>query len=190
MKKFEIEIKGVTPYMQHRMDDQKLEDWEKARGLVIERDDVSKEDATRAEYHCFRNKKGKCYLPSEHLRGALITAGTYVKGKVGAQTKSMKSTVAAMFQINPHEIEMPDYDEIDKRSAVNKNIKARIICIRPKWTEWSAKFELHVDNDTLTNETVQKILEYAGSYCGLGSFRPTNNGCFGRFEVTKFKAIS
>lgn len=189
MKKYKVEIKSVTPYMQHRMDDTKLEEWEKQRGLIIERDDVSKDDLVRAEYHCYRNKEGKCYLPAEHIRGALIKAGTYVKGKVGSQTKSMKSVVAGMFQVNPYEIILPDFDDIDKRSAVNKNVKARVICIRPKWDKLKVKFDLLVDNDTITDEMVKQIIEYAGQYVGIGSFRPTNNGMFGRFEVTKFKLI-
>lgn len=189
MKKYKCTIVGVTPYMQHRMDDQKLEEWEKNRKLIIERDDVAKEDLVRAEFHCYRNKKGKCFIPAEHLIGSLIKAGTYVKAKVGVQTKSMKSVVAGMFSIHPFEVELPDYDEIDKRSAVNKNVKARIIVIRPKWTKWSATFELHVDNDTITNETVKSIVEYAGQYVGIGSFRPTNNGSFGRFKLKTIKAV-
>lgn len=189
MKNFKVVIKGETPYMQHRMDTQKLEDWEKKRGSIIERDDVAQEDAVRAEFHCYRNGNGKCYIPSEHLRGALINAGSYVKGKVGNTTKSMKNIVAAMFFINPEHIELPEYDAIDKRSAVNKNVKARIITIRPKWTNWEVAFNLKVDNDSLTTETIQKIFEYAGRYVGIGSFRPTNNGMFGRFEVKELKEV-
>lgn len=29
--------------------------------------------------------------------------------------------------------------------------------------------------------------EYAGSYCGIGSFRPTKSGLFGRFELIDLK---
>ena len=191
MQKFEVTLEGKTPYMQHRMDDQKLEEWEKNRGLIIERDDVAKEDAIRAEYHCYREtgKDGKCYIPAEHFRAAMITAGTYVKGKVGAQTKSMKSTVAAMFSLEEERVFMPDYDEIDKRSAVNKNVKARVMVVRPKWSKWTPKFNLVVDNDSITEETVKQILIYAGQYVGVGSFRPTNNGMFGRFTIAKFKKV-
>lgn len=187
MKTFKVIIKGVTPYMQHRMDDTKLEEWEKKRGSIIERQDVAKEDAVRAEFHCYRNGNGKCFIPSEHIRGSLINAGAYVKAKVGNTTKSMKNIVAAMFFISPEHIELPDYDLIDKRSAVNRNIKARIITVRPKWSEWRVQFELMVDNDTITPETITKIFEYAGRYVGIGSFRPTNNGMFGRFEVEKIE---
>jgi hypothetical protein len=83
--------------MQHRMDDAKLDQWEKLRGPIHERPDVSHEDAVRAEYHCYRNAEGRCYIPADHIRGALIAAGSFVKAKVGGRSKSMKTIVAAMF---------------------------------------------------------------------------------------------
>lgn len=189
MKIYDVIIKGLTPYMQHRMDDVKLEEWEKKRGLIVERNDVAQQDAARAEFHCYRNGNGRCYIPSEHLRGSFINAGSYVKAKVGGRTKSMKQIVAAMFMIEPDYIEIPDYDSIDKRSGVNRNIKARVITIRPKWTEWEAAFKLKIMNDTITDQTIRQIIEYAGDYVGIGSFRPTNNGMFGRFYVDLFKKL-
>lgn len=189
MKLFKVKIKGITPYMQHRMDDQKLEEWEKKRQLIHERPDVSEVDATRAEYHCYRNSDGKCYIPSEQLRGSFINAGSAVKAKVGGRSKSMKQIVAAMFMVSPEEILLPDYDVIDKRSGVNRNVKARIITIRPKWTNWEAEFILDVGEKSTTPEMVGSIISYAGNYVGIGSFRPTNNGMFGRFELVEITAI-
>ena len=80
-------------------DDTKLEEWEKNRKLIIERDDVAKEDAIRAEFHSYRDEQG-FYIPSEHIRGALINAGAMVKSKVGNSKKSMKNIVAGMFFID------------------------------------------------------------------------------------------
>ena len=187
MKKYSVTLKGITPYMQHRMDDQKLEEWEKNRKGIIERQDVSQSDSVRAEYHCYRNLDSQCFIPSEHLRQSFINAGAFVKSKVGNARKSMKNVVAAMFMVSPEEITIPDYDLIDKRSAVNKNVKARIISIRPKWSNWKVTFTLLVDNDTITTNTIEEIINYAGSYVGIGSYRPTNNGYFGRFELVELK---
>lgn len=173
--------------MQHRMDDLKLEQWEKVRGKIIERSDVAHDDLVRAEYHCYRNESGKCYIPADQIRGSLIGAGTYMKAKVGGRSKSMKTIVAATFIPTPDQIIIPDYDCIDKRSAVNRNIKARVLVLRPKWTIWEASFTLNVHEDTITKEAVKELLTYAGNYVGIGSFRPTNNGMFGRFEVVTLK---
>lgn len=169
--------------MQHRMDDIKLEEWEKSRGVIVERPEVSQADAIRAEYHAYRNTEGKCFIPSEHLRQSLIQAGTFMKSKVGVRTKSMKSIVASTFMVEPDEIIIPDYQAIDKRSTVNRNNKARVMVIRPKWAEWGAEFTLNVLEPTITDETVSKLITFAGLYIGIGSYRPTNNGMFGKFEL-------
>lgn len=180
---YKVKITGVTPYMQHRMDDKKLEDWEKERHDVIENRNLNDPDKIRAEFHCYRNGSGKCFIPAEHIRGALINAGTYVKSKVGAQSKSMKTIVASMFMVSPAHIDLPDWQEVDKRSAVNRNVKARVIVIRPKWNDWSVTFDLNVLNDSISKEMVAKVLSYAGDYVGIGSYRPTANGMYGKFTA-------
>jgi hypothetical protein len=193
MKKYDVKIVGVTPYMQHRMDDSKLEEWEKNRKFIIERDDVAKEDLERALFHSFSDEKG-FFMPADHIRGSLIGGGKMVKSKVGNARKNMSNVVAGMFFVFPDKIRCLNKDEmiIDKRSAVNHNCKppARVISIRPKWERWSASFQIHVDNDTLTNETVHQILENAGKFIGIGSFRPEHFGWFGRFEIEKFEQIN
>jgi hypothetical protein len=67
MKSFKVKIKGISPYMQHRMDDRKLAEWEKLRGPIIERPEVSKDDATRAEYHCYRTTRENVLSPRSNL---------------------------------------------------------------------------------------------------------------------------
>jgi len=188
MKKYKVKITGITPYMQHRMDDQKLEEWEKNRKLIIEREDIAKEDQVRAEFHSYNDKEG-FYIPSEQIKGSLIGAGAMVKSKVGNSKKSMKNIVAGMFFIEEEKLRLPKKYEIDKRSAVNRNIKARIIVIRPKWEKWSVEFTLLVDNDTITEETIKEIITNAGNFIGVGSFRPTNNGSFGRFKLDSIKSL-
>lgn len=78
---------------------------------------------------------------------------------------------------------------IDKRSAVNRNIKGRVIVVRPKWSQWDAQFTLSVDEDSISIDAIRQIIEYAGKYVGIGSFRPTNNGLFGRFELISIESF-
>lgn len=189
MKKYNILLKSLTPYMQHRMDDLSLAEWEKCRRQIIERPEVSQVDQHRAEYHCYRGANGQCFVPSEQIRGCLINAGTYMKSKVGARSKSMKTIVAATFMITPEEIPFRDWDIIDKRSVVNKNVKARVMVIRPKWIDWVLYFTLECHEPSITKETIHQLFTYAGNFCGIGSYRPTNNGLFGRFEVTEIEEI-
>jgi hypothetical protein len=171
------------------MDDQKLEAWEKERGGIIEREDIAHTDLVRAEFHCYRNIDNKCFVPSEHIKQSMVNGGGQVKSKVGNGRKSMTNIVAGLFSIEPEEILIRDFDTIDKRSAVNRNVKARIITIRPRWNKLSLEFTVIVKNDTITSETVKSILEQAGIMYGIGSYRPEHKGEFGVFETTSFKEI-
>ena len=187
--KYKVKLVGKTPYMQHKMNDEDLETWEKKRGRIIERAEVHEPDEKRALYHMYIDDDGIPFIPAEQLLGAFINAGGFIKSKVGNSKKSMKNIVAAMFSIIPDKITLTAEWKVDKRSAVNKNIKARVIVIRPRWDEWETEFILEVDNDTITKQMVNTIIEYAGQYVGIGSFRPTNNGPFGRFMLTELKEV-
>lgn len=171
------------------MSDEKLEEWEKKRGVIIERDDIAYTDLVRAEFHCYRNKDGRCYVPSEHIKQSLINGGGQVKSKVGNGRKSMTNIVAGLFTVSPEEILIRDFDTIDKRSAVNRNVKARIITIRPRWNELELEFTILVKNDTVTKETVKSIIENAGVMYGIGSYRPEHKGEFGVFDIVKFEEL-
>ena len=183
MQKVKVEITGVTPYMQHRMDLRKLKEWEEARGLIIERLGLNDEYSKTAAFHSYIDKEGRFFIPSEHFQQSFIKGGGMVKGKVGSSTKSMKQIVAGMFTIVEDEIPFRPFDEIDERTAVNKNVKARIVVYRPKWMEWTCSFTLIVDNDTITVKTIENIIESSGRYIGVGSYRPEHTGKFGRFEA-------
>lgn len=188
MKNYKISVTGVTPYMQHRMDDAKLADWEKSRGKVIERDDLNDEPLRKAAYHSYINPKGEYFIPSAHFKQSFVKGGGMVRGKVGNSTRSMKNIVAGMWFISEEEIPFRKFDLVDTRSAVNKNVKARVIVHRPKWQTWNAEFTLQIDNDTLTLDTIKNIIEASGKYIGVGSYRPEHTGEYGRF-IAEVKPI-
>ena len=189
MKTYKIKLKSTSPYMQHRMDDSTLEQWEKQRGVIHERPGIDEIDNKKAEFHCHRNEEGKCYIPSDHIKGALINAASSIKAKVGTRSKSMKPTVAGCFSIFPEQILLPDFDQIDKRSAVNRNIKGRVITVRPKWSKWEIELILKVSEDSILKEIIKNIFLIAGQQVGIGSYRPTNSGPFGCFEIIKIEDL-
>jgi hypothetical protein len=184
MRKFEVKVTGVTPYMQHRMDTQKLKDWEDKRGRIIERDGLNTDEEKTAMFHSYVTDDGFYYIPSEHFEQAFVKGGAFVKAKVGNSARSMKNIVAGMWMISPERIPFRKFDEVDTRSAVNNNVKARIITHRPKWNTWECNFTLNVDDDgLLTTSMIESIIGYAGRFQGVGSYRPEHTGKFGRFSA-------
>lgn len=183
MQKFKVKVKGLTPYMQHRMDDTKLQQWELNRGAIIEREGLNTEPEKLALFHSFIDADGNFYIPNEHFKQCFLNGSKSVKGKVGTATKSMKQVVAGQWFIIPSMIPFRKFDEVDIRSAVNRVIKARIIVKRPKWMQWECEFTLEIYNDTLTLETIKSIIEQSGNFVGVGSYRPEHSGEYGRFAA-------
>lgn len=56
---------------------------------------------------------------------------------------------------------------------------AKILRTRPKFMEWSVKFDIHYLENVLDERQIQTALEKAGTYAGLGDSRPR----YGRFRI-------
>lgn len=59
----------------------------------------------------------------------------------------------------------------------------RVMKCFPVIDSWSATASIAVIDEIVTRDVLLNFLEVAGSYIGLGSFRPENRGIFGRFKV-------
>lgn len=70
---------------------------------------------------------------------------------------------------------------VDRRGAGVQ--KARVMRTRPRFEEWSASFELQIDEDAMQPKDVHAALAEAGARKGIGDFRPK----FGLFTVEKFE---
>ena len=59
----------------------------------------------------------------------------------------------------------------------------RVMKCFPVINDWQAKVSFAVIDEIITKDILQDFLEVAGSYIGIGSFRPENRGIWGRFKV-------
>ena len=53
----------------------------------------------------------------------------------------------------------------------------------PKIPHWSGSVTFHILDETITESVFKRVLEGAGSFIGIGRFRPRNNGFYGRFKI-------
>ena len=53
----------------------------------------------------------------------------------------------------------------------------------PRIDSWEAEVPFLILDEMVTKSVFEATLEEAGSYIGLGRFRPRNNGFYGRFKV-------
>jgi len=187
--KIVVEVEGVSPLL---MDAMSAEDVE--RILIEKKRDPVQTDLTR-EQRCakkfYRNPDTSVFgIPAENFLAALRAAGRKVK--VGKEKVSTADTTNLFSFLT---VEEPFLDLVcqewmpDVRRGVMKD-GTTVGITRPRFSRWGFKATLDVDLDGMegiTEDTVKKLVRIAGNAIGLGAFRPTCNGPFGRFRVATWE---
>jgi hypothetical protein len=78
----------------------------------------------------------------------------------------------------------------DKRRGVNPIDRKMVCLVRPRFDQWGFDVQLSVEDSEIDIELAVQVLRVAGSFVGLGDFRPDCRGPFGRFRVTDWKELS
>ena len=81
---------------------------------------------------------------------------------------------------------------IDERVGNNPNTGKggnKVIIERPKFEDWEAEFVIRVDTSDISSEKLREVVEFAGNYVGIGSYRPSKGGKFGRFKIVKWEVL-
>jgi len=192
MKRFEVEINGISPLLQHKMPDEELQ---KLLGIKSEKI-KSKEVCTPreiAQRHAYTDGK-KYLLKLEYIRQAFKAASADYKMKSSTR-RSYKSVAPSVFRPVGEFTPLLDEQnkpctsfEVDIQKATNHRAGAVAVC-RPRWDRWQAKFQVQIDTDVLPEETALEILESAGRHVGIGSYRIRCGGYYGAFEIRSFKQL-
>lgn len=183
-----VKIEGLEPgYMQSRLDPHDL--LKNASGKKKTGNDAGDPRTIEetVQHQLYINAKKQPCIPSEHIFGCLLNAAKdfQVQGRRG---KSYREVFASSVKVLPGLIPIsPPTWETDLRVAHNRASGGRVPAARPKFPGgWTAEFNLLVEDSQLVDETVKRVLEHGGTNKGIGSFRPTNGGPFGRFLVRGF----
>lgn len=193
MKSFEVEIKGDSPLLHHRMTEEALFELLGAKS----RKKKDKEERTPreiAEKHAYKTTDGKFFIPLSYVSGAFAHVASDYK-QSSSSRKSYKSIAGGIFQpqtehafLTDHEDKPIDSFEVDIRKATNHKVGAVAVC-RPRFDRWKTRFVVSIDTDLISEATALSILQDSGKRSGIGSFRVSKGGSFGRFSVTEFKPI-
>ena len=179
MKKYEVEIKGITPLLMNKPEEYGFdEQWiEKKASADWEKEALKK---------VYKDADGTIYQPSDHVEKAIMDAGKKIKVK-GSGKATYSKLFGSMIQVEPDAIQHlnPEFD-IHKSLVVIPTTKGRIMRYRPRFKNWGLKFQVTFE-DEIQPEVIKEALEIAGKYSGLGDWRPEKKGKFGKFQVVKFK---
>lgn len=79
-------------------------------------------------------------------------------------------------------------DELAKNKEVQLTVPAviqrnRILVTRPHFKQWKLEFTVDAEDDIVNISQLQQWLEIGGRRVGIGAWRPTKSGYYGRFRL-------
>ena len=179
MEKISVTIEGTTPILFNRFRDVAIEGKSKKRTGAMAETDI--------EDKLYLDDKGKVQLPSVYIKNCITEASKQFK-IVGKGKSTYSKLVASTIDIEPFLIDFKSGKyEVFRISAVNPMTKGRMMTERPKFTKWSASFEIVINDPAVPISVINEILEHAGKYVGVGDWRPEKKGMFGKFMIASFK---
>jgi len=181
MKKYKVEITGITPLLHNKPEEYGFDvQWvEKQASTDYEQEALKK---------LYVDSDGKIYQPATHIDRALIEAGKKIKVK-GQGKATYSKLFGSMVSVEEFEIvhQKQDY-EIHKCLVVIPSTKGRIMRYRPMFKDWVLEFHVQGEEE-IPADVIKEAFEIAGKYVGIGDWRPEKKGKFGKFQVTKFQEV-
>lgn len=193
MKTFNVKIVGLTPLMHHRMTEEAIM---KLLGAKETKKQVKIYKTPReiAQEHAYQMKDGTCFIPAGYIAGAFINTSSDFK-RTDNSKKSLKSIAGGIFRVLERDVVLKDAKgkvlkdyEIDIQKATNHKVGAVAVC-RPRFDDWTAQFNVTVDDSMISPSLAQQILEESGRRVGIGSFRVSKCGFYGQFKIEHFKEV-
>lgn len=178
---YTVRLKSITPYSQ---------------GKHYEVEKKNREQPAQYEERTWKERlhtdeNGEVFIPPMAFKNCLSEAAKYLsmtipgKGKA-TYTKHFEAGVLVIDRtflgINKKDVKgewyfVPSNGRRGDGTRVNK-------CF-PVIPEWEADVTFHVLDEIITEEVFMEHLKAAGSFIGIGRFRPRNNGYYGRFQIVK-----
>ncbi len=181
MKQAVAHLRSISPYSQSRFHDT---------------DKLPKEAADDYEARTWKGRlhvtdDGSVFIPPMSFKNCLSEAARFMSRQIPGKGKSTytKHFEAGVLVMDPLVLDVKADDvpgewlfvPADGVRGSGKRVKK---CF-PVIGDWHGSVTFHVLDDTITRDVFLQHLEEAGSFIGIGRFRPRNNGFYGRFEVER-----
>lgn len=179
MKRAKCKLVSVSPYSQSRYIQEKKT-----------KDETHAEFEKRSWYQrCHFNEEGKVYIPPMSFKNCLIEAAKYKSIQIPGKGKSTytKHFEAGVLVVDP--LVLPYTKEtiasewLHVPSDGRRGGTTRVEKCFPLIHSWQGEVEFLILDELINEEVFASHLDDAGSFIGIGRFRPRNNGFYGRFKV-------
>lgn len=172
--------------------------YSQSRHYTMETEKLNRESAHDYEARTWRdrlhvNADGLVTIPPMAFKNCLSEAAKFLGEQIPGKGKSTytKHFEAGVLVVDPLALNVRKDDVKGEWFFVPASGKRgdgkRVMKCFPVIPSWSGSVEFHVLDDTITEEVFKRTLVQAGSFIGIGRFRPRNNGFYGRFTVESVK---
>lgn len=187
MLRVEFTLVGLSPYSQSRVVQSKKNTGETPDAF---------EERTWRE-HCHADDDGQCFIPCTSIKNCLSDCARFLSESVPGKGKA---TYTKHFEAGVMVVDnFPLGVKVDKVEGERLFLAAdgkrgsgkRVWKKYPKFDNWRASGSVYLLDPVLIDkpDKVREYLEHAGTFIGLGRFRPRNGGFYGRFKVEGFKVV-
>lgn len=180
MKTALCELTSISPYSPSR--------YHETPKLNKEQPDDYRKRTWREHLHYDADTQ-EVYIPPMAFKNCLAEAAKFLSVQIPGKGKA---TYTKHFEAGVLVLE-PGYLGIQKDTIESENLflpsdgvrgsGKRVIKTYPLIREWKTQVTYYVQDDIITEEVFRYHLEQAGTFIGLGRFRPRNNGYYGRFQL-------
>jgi hypothetical protein len=135
---------------------------------------------------------GKPMIPQPNLMRCLVEGGRYHKAGKKQITTNKESLLYACVDIEGAEIPLVHREpwRVDTRAVVIPATGGRVLAHRPMFDDWSLTFVVELDETFIAPTLWRAIVDDAGRRVGLGDYRPSKKGPYGKFVVTSWQVLS
>ncbi|HUS96051.1 MAG TPA: hypothetical protein VMX97_04850 [Hyphomicrobiaceae bacterium] len=179
MKTATVRLSSVSPYSQSRAHET----------AKLDRETADLYDKRTWREHCHVTSDGNIFIPPMAFKMGLDKAATMLGRQIPGKGKATytKFFLSGVLCSEPVVLDIKKADVVGERIYCNADGKRgsgkRVWRIFPTIPEWQAVVTYHVLANEITTEVFEDHLKQAGSFVGVGRFRPENGGYYGRFKV-------
>jgi hypothetical protein len=183
MRVCEAKLESVSPYSQSRY----------YQTEKLEKENAQDYEARTWKDRLHTSEDGMVYIPPMAFKNALSEIARFLSVQIPGKGKSTytKHFEAGVLVMDAVPLGIHKDQVLGEWLFVPSDGKrgggSRVLKCFPLIKEWKATVTFYVLDETVTPTVFEHHLKEAGSFVGIGRFRPRNNGFYGRFKVVSTK---
>lgn len=138
---------------------------------------------------CHWNDDGELFIPPMSFKNCLTEAAKYLSMPIPGEGKKTYTAKIASGVLVVKPVVLPitrdtmQHEWLHVPSNGQRGGTTRVEKCFPLIPKWEGEAEFLILDEIVTEEVFAEHLNVAGSFIGVGRFRPKNNGFYGRFTV-------